>query len=50
LIDNYFTQNGARDWHSIWLTFAGYALVIAILFAIFFKHQHEADDVTQVGH
>ena len=30
-----------KDWHSIWLTFAIYALVVAILFAIFFKHKHE---------
>lgn len=29
-----------KDWSSIWLTFAIYALIIAVLFAIFFKHKH----------
>jgi MFS transporter, NHS family, xanthosine permease len=50
LIDTYFTNNGNRDWHNIWLAFAGYALVIAILFAIFFKHKHNANDIGEVGH
>lgn len=30
-----------REWHPIWLTFAIYALVIAVLFAIFFRHKHD---------
>lgn len=30
-----------KDWHNIWLAFAGYTLVIAILFAFMFKHKHE---------
>ncbi|TDS16168.1 MFS transporter, NHS family, xanthosine permease [Sphingobacterium paludis] len=30
-----------KDWHHIWLAFAGYTLVIAILFALFFKHKHD---------
>lgn len=41
LIDRFFTHNGQKDWHSIWLTFAIYALVVAILFALLFKHKHE---------
>lgn len=50
VIDNFFTINGVRDWHNIWLTFSGYALVIAILFAIFFKHKHNPDEVANVSH
>ena len=50
LIDKYFTHDGLKDWHNIWLTFAGYALVIAILFAIFFKHKHVKEDVAEVKH
>jgi NHS family xanthosine MFS transporter len=42
LIDHYFTHAGAKDWHGIWLTFALYALVVAILFAVLFKHKHVA--------
>jgi NHS family xanthosine MFS transporter len=37
VIDKFFTQGGVRDWHNIWLSFAGYALVIAIAFAVLFK-------------
>ncbi|MBF9237111.1 nucleoside permease [Hymenobacter sp. BT683] len=41
IIQQYFTDaNGAKDWHSIWLTFAGYSLAIAVLFVIIFKHKH----------
>jgi len=39
-----------RDWHNIWLAFAAYSLVIAILFAVFFKHKHNPDEVAQVSH
>lgn len=40
VIDEYFTHDGVRDWHNIWLSYAAYALVIAIAFAILFKHNH----------
>ncbi|MGL4956138.1 MAG: MFS transporter, partial [Bacteroidales bacterium] len=41
LIDAYFVSHGVKDWNSIWLVFAGYALVVAVLFAVFFKHTHQ---------
>jgi MFS transporter, NHS family, xanthosine permease len=50
VIDKYFTHDGMRDWHNIWLSFAGYALVIAILFAVLFKHKHNPNDVENVSH
>ncbi len=50
LIDNYFIQNGAKNWHDIWLTFALYSLVIAILFLIFFKHKHDPKAIEKVQH
>jgi NHS family xanthosine MFS transporter len=50
LIDHYFTHDGSKDWHSIWLTFAIYALVIAVAFAFMFKHKHNPQDVEQVSH
>jgi hypothetical protein len=28
------------DWQSVWFIFAGYALVVTILFAILFKYKH----------
>jgi NHS family xanthosine MFS transporter len=50
IIDEFFTHDGTRDWHNIWLSFAGYALVIAIAFAIMFKHKHNPKDVANVSH
>jgi len=45
VIQQYYTDaNGVRDWRNIWLLFAAYALVVAILFAIFFRHKHNPDD------
>ncbi|MEP7080078.1 MAG: nucleoside permease [Ginsengibacter sp.] len=48
IIDKYFTVGGGKDWHGIWLTFAGYALVVAILFAIFFRHKHRPEIIDNV--
>jgi NHS family xanthosine MFS transporter len=49
VIDKFFTHDGVRDWHSIWLAFAGYALVIGIAFAIFFKHKHNPEEVADLS-
>jgi len=50
VIDKFFTLDGVRDWHGIWLSFAGYALVIAVLFAVMFKHKHDPNAVENVSH
>ena len=50
LIDTYFSSGENKDWHGIWLTFAIYSLVIAVLFAVMFKHKHNPDDVANVQH
>ncbi len=51
LIDHYYTTaTGTKDWHGIWLSFAVYALVIAILFSIFFKHKHDPKEVAEINH
>ena len=43
IIQHYFTDaNGVKDWYSIWLTFAGYSLAIAVMFILIFKHKHTA--------
>jgi NHS family xanthosine MFS transporter len=39
-----------RDWHNIWLSFAVYSLIIALLFAVFFKHKHNPEEVKSVSH
>ncbi len=29
---DYFSVDGVKDWHTIWLMFAGYALFLAVIF------------------
>tara|TARA_R110002124_G_scaffold162063_4_gene329176 strand:+ start:565 stop:1794 length:1230 start_codon:yes stop_codon:yes gene_type:complete len=47
LIDTFFTTAAGKDWQSIWLTFAIYSLVIAIAFAILFKHKHNPNEIKE---
>ena len=50
IIQKYFTHDNIKDWHSIWFTFAAYSLVVAILFAVFFKHKHDPSKLTTINH
>jgi len=50
VIDRFFTHNGVKDWHGIWLSFAAYALVIAIAFAVMFKHKHDPEVTENYSH
>jgi NHS family xanthosine MFS transporter len=50
LIDTFFTENGTKNWHQIWITFSMYSLVIAILFAVFFKHKHNPEELKNISH
>ncbi|EQD49288.1 xanthosine permease [mine drainage metagenome] len=48
LISRYFTlSDGQLDWHGIWLTFAAYSLVVAVLFAILFRYKHVRNDLAK---
>jgi NHS family xanthosine MFS transporter len=50
-IAKYFTySNSELNWHGIWTAFAIYALIVAILFAVFFKHKHVREEVTLTAH
>ena len=49
VIQKYFTNAGdSKDWNGIWITFALYALIVAILFVIFFKHKHDGDTIQNI--
>ncbi|WP_335965732.1 nucleoside permease [Galbibacter sp. PAP.153] len=37
--DRFLISEGTHDWYSIWIYPAGFALAVAILFAIFFKNE-----------
>src|SRR5690606_6397456 len=41
MIDRWFTAaDGSKDWHGIWMTFAFYALAMAVAFVPLFKPRH----------
>jgi len=50
VIDKYYTHAEGKDWQGIWLAFAIYALIVTILFAIFFKHKHDPKALETVVH
>ncbi|SKB41303.1 MFS transporter, NHS family, xanthosine permease [Parapedobacter luteus] len=39
---DHFTTEGIRDWPSIWFTFSGYALALAVLFLLVFRDKRIA--------
>lgn len=50
-IVDYFTDAaGSKDWPNIWFSFAGYALVIAVLFLLLFKYKHNPKEMETVTH
>ena len=40
---DHFTVNGIRHWPSIWFSFAGYALVLGLIFPFVFNYKHEQE-------
>ena len=57
LVVDYYTQADpvtkiiiSRDWHSIWFAFAGYALVLAIIFPLVFRYKHDPQKLAAVHH
>jgi len=51
LIKTFYTSaDNVKDWHSIWFLFAAYSLVVAILFAVLFKHKHNPKEVENIQH
>lgn len=50
IIDKYFTTSEGMQWQGIWLAFAAYSLVVAVLFAILFKHKHDQKDLANIAH
>ncbi len=49
IIQKYFTHaDSSKDWQSIWIVFALYALVVAILFGMLFKHKHDPSAIQNV--
>jgi NHS family xanthosine MFS transporter len=50
LVVDHFTVNGIKDWQSIWFSFAGYALLLGIIFPLVFKYKHKEVGAVAVNH
>ncbi|MBE9469431.1 MAG: nucleoside permease [Bacteroidetes bacterium] len=51
IIEKFFVRpDNSWDWSNIWLAFAGFALIVAILFAILFKYKHDPKVVENIQH
>jgi NHS family xanthosine MFS transporter len=37
-----------KEWHNIWISFSIYALIVAILFAVMFKHKHNPNNLKAI--
>ena len=49
VIDTFFKAEGGNfQWRGIWLVFAIYSFVVAVIFAIFFKYKHNPDEIVEV--
>ncbi len=47
---DYFTVDKVKDWHSIWLVFAAYALLLGIVFPLVFRYKHDRGELKIVRH
>lgn len=47
---SYFTIGNKIQWSNVWFTFAAYAFVIAIAFAILFKYKHDPKELENLEH
>jgi len=50
VIQKYYTEEGMKNWPGIWMGFAIYALIIAVLFFVLFKHKHDARELEKITH
>ncbi len=51
IIDKFFVLSGGIwDWKDIWIAFASYAFIVAILFIFLFKHKHNPEEIKNFSH
>ncbi len=50
VIDRFFRVGDQFIWKDIWISFAAYSLVVAVLFALIFKHKHEPAEIQTMDH
>ena len=47
---DYFTIDGVKDWQSIWFTFAGYSLILGMVFPFIFNYKHDPQVIEPINH
>jgi len=50
VVDKFVTHAAVPSWSTAWFIFSGYALVVAILFAILFKYKYESEKSPEISH
>ncbi len=50
LVVDHFTVNGVTDWRTTWFAFAGYALVLGLIFPFVFKYKHDPNVLEEAKH
>jgi NHS family xanthosine MFS transporter len=50
MVVDHFTVNGVKDWQSIWFMFAGYAVILGLVFPLVFKYRHDPEKMGKVTH
>ncbi|MEO5641818.1 MAG: nucleoside permease [Bacteroidia bacterium] len=50
LVVDHFTVNNVTDWQSTWFAFAGYALVLGLIFPFVFRYKHNPTMDAEVKH
>ena len=50
VVDYFTNTDGIRNWQNIWFTFAGYALVLGIVFPLVFRYKHRPQAIQLKPH
>jgi len=50
VVDYFTNDSGVKNWHNIWFVFAGYALLLGIVFPLVFRYKHDPADLQPVRH
>jgi len=51
VIEAFYTNaDKSKNWNGIWTAFALYSLIVAILFAVMFKHKHDPAKLGEIKH
>jgi NHS family xanthosine MFS transporter len=50
VVDMFRDSAGIVNWSSVWYVFAGYALIIGLLFMLIFKYKHNPEKIQEIKH